>query len=92
VPAREQVSAPAAVAEIDGDDGIDRLTIDGVILAHADPAAAALIDHAVGVAPLPPAPRRLGRERSRLGHARHLPIQAAVGEIGEIDRPVVHGP
>src|SRR4029453_1308529 len=55
VPAREPVSGPAAVAEIDGDDGIDRLAVDGVILAHADPAATALIDHAVGEAPLTPA-------------------------------------
>src|SRR5262245_22387580 len=90
--AREHVSAPAAVAEIDGDDGIDWLAVDGVILAHADPAVTALIDHAVGVAPLPPTPRRLGRERPRLGHAWHLPVEPAVREIGEIDRPVVHGP
>jgi hypothetical protein len=69
VPAREHVSASAAVAEIDGDDGIDWLTVDGVILAHADPAATALIDHAVGEAPLPPARNRLGRERLRLGRA-----------------------
>ena len=48
VPAREHVSRPAAVAEIDGDDGIDRLAADGVILAHADPAATALIDHPGG--------------------------------------------
>src|SRR5262249_9847346 len=92
VPAREHVPGPAAAAEIDGDDGIDRLAVDGVILAYADPAATALIDHAVGVAPLPPAPRRLGCERPRLGHAWHLPIQAAVRGIGEINRPVAHRP
>jgi hypothetical protein len=92
MPARQHVSGPAAVAEIDGDDGIDRLTVDGVILAHADPAATALIDHAVGEAPLPPARGRLRRERLRLGRPWHLPIQAAVREIGEIDRPVPHGP
>jgi hypothetical protein len=34
VPAREHLSGPAAVAEIDGDDGIDRLAVDGVILAQ----------------------------------------------------------
>jgi hypothetical protein len=92
VSAREHVSGPAAVAEIDGDDGIDRLAVDGVFLAHADPAVMALIDHAVGEAPLPPARGRLGRERLRLGCAWHLPVQAAVREIGEIDRPVQHGP
>ena len=86
------MSRPAAVAEVDGDDGIDRLAVDGVILAYADPAATALIDHAVGVAPLPPAPRRIGRERPRLGYAWYLAVQAAVREIGEIDHPVVHGP
>src|SRR5262249_43398347 len=92
VPARKHVSRPAAAAEIEGDDGIDRLAVDGVILAYADPAATALIDHAVGVAPLPPAPRRPGCERPRLGPAGRLPIEAAVREIGEIDRPVAHGP
>src|SRR5262249_7159109 len=86
------LSGPAASAEIDGDDGIDRLAVDGVILAHADPTVTALIDHAVGEAPLPPAPRRLGRERPRLGHAWHLPIEAAVPRIGEKDRPGAHGP
>jgi hypothetical protein len=90
VPAREHLSGPTA--EIDGDDGIDRLAVDGVVLAHADPAATALIDHAVGEAPLPRAARGLGRECPRLGRAWHLPIQAAVREIGEIDRPVPHGP
>jgi hypothetical protein len=92
VPAREHVSGPAAVAEIDADDGIDRLAVDGVVLAHADPAATALIDHVVGEAPRTPARGRFGRERLRLGRAWPLPIQAAVREIGEIDRPVVHGP
>ena len=90
--AREHVSGSAAVAEIDGDDGIDRFAVDGVILAHADPAAAPLIDDAVGEAPLPLARGRLGRERLGLGRAWHLPIQAAVREIREIDRPVPHGP
>src|SRR5262249_40910673 len=92
VPAREHLSGPAASAEIDGDDGIDRLAVDSVILAHADPTVTALIDHAVGEAPLPPAPRPPRRERPRLRHAWHLPIEAAVREIGEIDRPVAHGP
>jgi hypothetical protein len=86
------VSGPAASGEIDGDDGIDRLAVDGVILAHADPAATALINHAVREAPLTPARGRLGRECLGLGRAWHLPIQTAIREIGEIDRPVVHGP
>src|SRR5207302_7116881 len=86
VPAGEHVSGPARCAEIDGDDGIDRLAVGGVILAHADPAVAARIDHAVGIAPLPPARGRLGRERPRLGYAWLLAIQAAVREIAEIDR------
>src|SRR5262249_1159443 len=92
VPACEHVSGPAASAEIDGDNGIDRLAVDGVVLAHADPAATALINHAVREAPLPPGPRGFGRERARLGHAWHLRVQAAVCEIGEIDGPIVHGP
>src|SRR5439155_22497968 len=89
--AREHVSGPAAWAEIDGDDGIDRLAVAGVILAHADPAAAARVDHAVRETPLPTS-RRLGRERARLAHAFHLRVEAAVREIGEIDGAVVHGP
>src|SRR5262249_27495047 len=88
VPPREHVSGPTATTEIDGDDGIDGLAVDGVVLAHADPAATVLIDHAVGEAPLPLARGRLGRKRLRLERAWHLPIQAAVREIGEIDRPV----
>src|SRR5262249_3975636 len=87
VPAREHVSGPDAVAEIDGDDGIDRLALDGVVLAHADPAATALIDHAVGEAPLPLARGHLGRERPRLGRAWHLPIQAAGPHIWGINPP-----
>jgi hypothetical protein len=86
------VSGPAASAGIDRDDGIDRLAVDGVILAHADPTITALIDHAVREAPLPLARRRFGREWARLGHAWRLRVQAAVCEIGQIDRPVVHGP
>ena len=91
MPAREHLSGPAACAEIDGDDGIDRLAVAGVILAHADPAATARIDYAVREAPLPTS-RRLGRERARLAHAFHLRVEAAVREIGEIDGAVVHGP
>src|SRR5262249_47805924 len=92
VPTREHVSGPTATTEIDRDDGIDRLAAAGVALAHADPAATVLIDPAVGEAPLPLARGRLGRKRLRLERAWHLPIQAAVREIGEIDRPVPHGP
>ena len=48
-------------AEIDGDDAIDRLAFDGVVLAHADPAVAAMVDHAIGKPPVAPA-----RERRRV--------------------------
>jgi hypothetical protein len=92
VPAREHPFGPRVAVEVDVDDAIDRLAVEGVILAHADPAVPALIDDAVGKAPLPPARGRLGRERLRLGRAWYLPIQAAVREIGEVDRPVPHGP
>ena len=42
----------AAIAEIDRDDGVDRLTLPGVIFAHADPSIATTVDHAVGKPPL----------------------------------------
>jgi hypothetical protein len=61
------VSGPTAAAKINGHDGIDGLAVNRVVLAHADPAIAVLIDHAVGVTPMPHASRRLGRERPRLG-------------------------
>src|SRR4029453_7790591 len=44
LPPRENVYGPPAIAEIDGDDGIYRLPVDGLILAHADPAVTAPID------------------------------------------------
>ena len=76
VPAHQHASGPLAAlarvrrgCEIDGDDGIDRLAVDRVILAHADPAVAAMVDHAVGKPPLAPARGRRGRERLRLGGA-----------------------
>src|SRR5262249_58316606 len=87
VPTREHVSGPTATAEIDGDDGIDRLAVDGVVLAHADPAATVLIDHAVGEAPLPLVRGRLGRKRPRLGRAWHLPLPAARPENWEKGPP-----
>ena len=92
VPARKHAPGLAAAVEIDGDDGIDRLAAERVILAHADPAIAAVIDHAVGEPPLPVARGRLRRQRLRRGPVRRLAIEATVGEIGEIDRPVAHGP
>ena len=63
-----------AAAEIDRDDGVDRLAPGGVILAHADPAVAAMIDHPVGEPPLPVTRRRHLRTATKLprnaaGHA-----------------------
>ena len=92
VPARQHATGLAIAVEIDGDDGIDRLPAERVILAHADPAVAALVDHAVGEPPLPVARGRLRRQRPRRGPIRRLAIEAAVGEIGEVDRPVPHRP
>ena len=92
VPARKHVPGLAPIVEVHRDDGIDRLAVDRVILAHADPAVAALVDHAVGEPPLPVARGRLRRQRLRRGPVRRLAIEAAVGEIGEIDRPLAHGP
>ena len=97
VPAREHASGTLPAlgrvggGEVDGDDGIDRLAGDRVILAHAEPALAARVDHAVGKTPLAPARGRRGRQRLRLG-ARCLAIETAVGEVGEIDHPVLHRP
>src|SRR5207248_11746430 len=79
-------------AEVDGDDGTAPLAIGAVIIPPTGPAVAARIAHAGGIAPLPPARGRRGRERPRLGYAWLLAIQAAVREIAKIDRPVVHGP
>ena len=92
VPGRQHLYGPAIVAEIDGYNGINRLAVHRVILAHADPAATVRVDHPVGEAPLPSARGGLGRERLRLRGSWHMPIQAAVREIGEIDRPISHGP
>ena len=78
--------------EIDGDDGVDRLAAGGVILAHADPAIAAMIDHPVGEPPLPVTRRRLRRQRLRHGCVRRQAIETAVGEVGEGDGAVPHGP
>ena len=63
-----------------------------VVLAHADPALAARVDHAVGEPPLPVARGRRRRQRLRRGRVRRLAIEAAVGEVGEVDRAVPHGP
>ena len=84
--------AVARTVEFDGDDGIDRFARDGVILAHADPAVAAMVDHAVGKPPISPRRGRCWCERLRLGCAARQSIQAAVGEIGEIDASVRHHP
>ena len=92
MPARQHATGLAIAVEIDGDDGIDRLAAERVILAHADPAVAAVIDHAVGEPPLPVARGRLRRQRLRSGRIRCLAIEATVGEVGEVDRPVPHRP
>ena len=78
--------------EIDGDDGVARLAFGGVVLAHADPAPAARIDHAIGEPPIAPGRGRRRSQGLRLGRARGLPVQAAIGEIGEIDRSVPDQP
>ena len=90
--AREYPYGRAGIAEIDCNDGIDRLAVDGVILAYADPAVTVWINPAVGEAPLPLARGWPRRERLRFESTWHLPIQAAVREIGEIDSPVTHRP
>ena len=91
VAAREHATGVAA-AETDGDDGVDRLAPGGVILAHADPAIVAVIDHPVGEPPLPVTRRRLRRQRLRHGYVRRQTIETAVGEVGEDDGAVPHGP
>jgi hypothetical protein len=42
----------AGPCQVDGDDGIDRLTATSVILAHADPAMAPVINDAVCESPV----------------------------------------
>ncbi len=91
MPARQNASGfTAGMVEIDGDDRVDRLALDRVILAHADPATAAVVDDAIGE---PPVTRgRRERHRLRLGCALRLAIEAAVGEMGEVDGSVRHQP
>jgi hypothetical protein len=81
----------AAIIQIDRDDAVCDLALDGVILAHADPAIPMLVDHAVSEPPVAPARGRRGSERLRR-RARRLAIKAAVAEVGEIEGAVVHGP
>ena len=78
--------------EVDGNDCIDRLTVRRVILAHADPAPAAGIDHAIGEPPVPSRRWRRWSERLRLGSAGCKPVESTVGEIREIDRSFPHQP
>ena len=61
----------------------------GVVLAHADPARAPAIDHAVGKAPVA-RPRRRGRERLRRA-AFGLAVEPPVGEVAR-NRACRHRP
>jgi hypothetical protein len=75
----------AGLRQVNGDDGIDRLTSASVILTHADPAMAAMVDDAVGEAPLAIGREWGWRQRCRLTLARGKPVQAAIREIREIE-------
>ena len=56
----------ARLRQVERDDGIDRLTATGVILAYADPAMIGVIDDAVCESPMAIAPEWRRRQRYRL--------------------------
>ena len=88
VPLRQDASGLRARAvEVHGDNRINRLAFAAVILAHADPALARLVDHAVSEAPGIRA-RRLRREGAWSVVAIGLAIKPPVGKAREIDRAV----
>ena len=73
----------AELHQVDRDDCIDSLTSVSVILAHADPAMAAVVDDAVCESPV--AIARDWRQRCRLTLARAKPIKPAIREIRKIE-------
>jgi hypothetical protein len=82
VPADEHASGLGLrPVQVNGDDRVDRLSVAGVILAHADPAPSAAIDDAVGKSPLALSRRRFRRERLRRLAGRRLMVKPAVAEI-----------
>src|SRR5262249_20715266 len=71
--------------QVDRDDGIDSLTCVSVILAHADPAMAPMVDDAVCESAVAIAREWRWRQRCRLTLARAKPIQPAIREIRKIE-------
>ena len=75
-----------ATVKRDSDQQIDCFAIAGaVILTHADQPAAIRVDDEVGIAQ-----RGFGGDGFR-GFARPLPVNALVGEVGEVDDAVADG-
>ncbi len=74
--------ARVAAVERDGHDRVDRLAAAGVVLADGVEAAPGDVGPQVGVAP-----RALRRDRDGARTARVEPVQPAVGEVREDDRP-----
>ena len=74
-----------AAVERDGDDGVGRLGVHGVVLADGVEAAAGEVRPEVGVAP-----RTGRRDRHRRLGTRIEPVEPAVGELGEDDDPADH--
>ena len=84
VPRYQDVSR-AAVYKIERDDGVDGLSCgNGMVLANADHSSVAPVDNAVRVAEV-----GLRGQRSRLT-TRLLPVEALVGEVGEVDHSIRH--
>ena len=75
----------AWLRQVDRDDGIDNLTCIGVILAHADPAMAAMVDDAVCKSPVAITREWRWRKRRRLTLTRAQPVQPAIHEIRKIE-------
>ena len=92
VPADEQAPGlPARMRQIHGNDRVDRLAVDGVVLAHADPQVAASIDDTVGKPPVA-RPRWRNSQRLRLSRGVSLPVEPAIRKIGEVENSLCHGP
>src|SRR6266581_1696478 len=74
------------ILKINRDNRVNRLPFAAMVLAHADPAIARLVDYSVGKAPA--ARRRRWCRRERLRRAVALAIKPAVGKIREDDRAI----
>ena len=82
----------ARPCKVDRDDRVDRMTVDCVIFAHADPALAAEIDDAIREPPLAIGRGRRRRQGSGLALAGAKPVKPAVRDIREVENVLRNRP